>query len=478
MARLGPLQRSPRHLIVWIALAAVGSVGPHLPLSAGGGFRQTPTSSQSVAALAGRLDAYLRPFVETGNLSGVVFVSRRGEVLFEKAYGRADLNSGVPNASNTRFHIASVSKAFTAAAILLLEERGKLRTTDTVANVLEGYPSGEKLRLDHLLAHSAGVPNVSEYPELSAGRYVPYTAAQLVSVFKEKPLDFEPGSRTRYSNSNYILLAHIVEKVSGQSFGDFLDANVVGPLNLRSTVHDADARRVIANLAVGTEPEGLQGVKHVPYLAWSTKTGSGSIVSSASDLCTFASALFDGQFLKPASLDKIVQAKGTFPYGWTDIERLGRKGMGVGGRSPGFISSLEYFPDDGTCVSILTNSYASVGQVIAPDISALVFGGSAAPPPIAYVRPKLGELAAFTGRFQMPEEYYAPGAILTLIDRSEYIEAKWTGGATTIFYPTGADDFVDRMYWAMVRFSRDGSGRVTGFTYDLLQKFTVRKLPD
>ena len=428
-------------------------------------------------ALAARIDTYLRPFVETHNFSGVIQISRGGKVVYQRGYGLAHPAFGIPNTPETRFHIASISKAFTGAAVLLLEDRGKLSTSDPVAKFLPDYPNGDKIRLDHLLVHSSGIPNVHNFPELRTDTYAPYTAESLVATFKDQPLEFEPGSRFRYTNTDYNLLALIIEKVSGQSFGDFLQANISGPLGLNSTVHDGDATVVIKNLAAGTQPEGLQDIQYVPYIAWSTKIGSGSLVSTAGDLCTFAGAVFQGKLLQPSSRAKIMESRGVFPYGWTDRERFGRKAKAVGGRSPGFIANLEYFLDDGTCIAILTNSYSSVGQVIAPDISALALGQQAEPPSIGYLRPRPGQLTEFTGRFQMPANYYLPNALLTLEDRSLYLHAAWEIGLVTVLYPAGGDDFVDRTNWALVRFTRDAEGRVTGFTYKLLQDFAARKLP-
>lgn len=427
--------------------------------------------------LSAAIEAYLRPFVETENFSGVVFVSRGESVLFARGYGLANHEFGVPNTPETRFHIASVSKAFTAAAALLLEEHGTLATSDPVAKFLPEYPRGDSIRIEHLLAHSTGIPNLNDFPEFQREARFPQTATSLVDMFKHTLLDFEPGTAFRYSNSNYMLLALILEEASGQSYGDLLETAVFHPLGLAATTHRGDATRVIDRLASGTEPEGLRGVKHVPYIDWSSKTGNGSLVSAAPDLCRFAAALFGGRLLQPASLAKLMRPGPAFPYGWSDRERFGRKVKGVGGRSPGFISSLEYFLDDGTCISILTNSYSSVGQVVAPDISAIVYGEPVAAPTIAYVRPEPGRLAGFTGRFQMPDDYFVPGAVLTLEDRREYLEARWSTGATTIIYPAGDDDFVDRTYWAMVHFTRDAQGHVTGFTYALLHDFTARKLP-
>ncbi len=426
--------------------------------------------------LAAKIDAYLQPFIKTNNFSGVLCVTRGDKVLFQKGYGMASYEFGVPNTAESRFHIASLSKSFTAAAILLLDERGKLATSDPVSKFLSDYPNGDKIHLEQLLTHSSGIPNINSFPEYNREQRFPHTIEEVVAMFKDKPLDFEPGSRFRYSNSNYNVLALIIEKVSGQGYGDFLKENIFLPLGLSSIVHDGDAKRIIPNRASGTEPDGLRDVKLVSYLDWSIKTGNGSIVTTAGDLCKFANALFGGKLLQPASLTKIIAPGSAFPYGWSDQERFSRKAKSVGGRSPGFIANIEYFLDDGTCITILSNSYSSVAQVIAPDISAIVCGRPAEPGPIAYVRPRAGEFAALIGRYQMPDNYFVPGAILTLHDRRDYIEASWSNGATTIIYPAGGDDFVDRTFWAQVHFTRDAGGQVTGFVYKLLQDFTAKKL--
>src|ERR1700693_2009406 len=181
------------------------------------------------ARLATKIDAYIRPFVESDNFPGAILVARGDEILFSKAYGMAKYELKVPNTPRQRFHLASLTKMFTAAAVLLLEEQGKLSTSDTVAKFLPDYPDGDKILLEHLLRHTAGVPN-ADFSE-GEGR-VRYTTEQLVARFKARPLDSEPASRTRYSNSNYNLLAYIVEKVSGQGYGEYLKANIFDRLGM------------------------------------------------------------------------------------------------------------------------------------------------------------------------------------------------------------------------------------------------------
>ncbi len=357
-------QRSTRQLAVGLLSWALLASG-------------TPAGAQE---LRRKIDAYLKPLVEANNFIGVVYVARGDRVLFEKGYGLANCELSVPNGPETRFHIASVSKAFTAAAILLLEERGKLATSASVATYLPGYPNGDKITLVHLLTHSSGIPNVNNFPDYDRESFFPHTLPQIVSLFRDKPLDFEPGTNHRYSNSNYNLLALVVETVAGQSYGDFLRANIFEPLGLGSTLHDGEASMPIPNRATGMEPQGLRGLKLAPRIDWSIKTGNGSLVTTAADLAKFARSVFEGRLLRPASLAKIMAAGPVFPYGWTDRVRSGRKIKGAGGRSPGFVSNVDYVLADGTCIIVLSNSYSPVAQdPIAPAVEAIVAGESRDP---------------------------------------------------------------------------------------------------
>jgi len=428
----------------------------------------------SDARLAAKIDAYIRPFLEGDNFPGVILVARGDAILLSKAYGMANYELKVANTPRSRFHLASLTKMFTAAAVLLLEEQGKLSTFDTVSKFLSDYPNGDKIRLEHLLTHTAGVPN-ADFSE-GEGR-VRHTLEQLVAKFKDKPLDFEPGSRTRYSNSNYNLLAHIIEKASGRSYGDFLKASIFDRLGMKSTLHDGDASTLIEDRASGTVPAGLHGMKNAPWVEWSTKAGSGSLVSTAEDLARFVRAEFGGTLLKSQSLAKVMEKRPGFPYGWSQGEMFGRKQMAVGGRSPGFITAVQYYPEDETTIIALTNSYSSMAQdPVIGDIAAIVYGQPTKSGPVAPVKPRPGQFAGVAGRYQMPPNYYAPNSVLTLEDRGDYVEARWENGEVNVIYPVSAEECLDRMYWARLRFQRDATGKVTGFAYHLVQDFNARKL--
>jgi CubicO group peptidase (beta-lactamase class C family) len=391
----------------------------------------------------------------------------------------ADYELGVPNSGWSRFHIASVTKAFTAAAILLLEERGKLSLNDSVARYLPGYPNGDRIRIEHLLKHTAGIPNLGSGPEWAREERLPHTTEELVALFKDKPLDFEPGSQTRYSNSNYNLLTLIIEKLSGQSYESFLRDNIWTPLGLRSTSDGSDMTRLVPNRATGTEPDGIRDVRLPRFIDWSGRKGSGSLITTAGDLDRFVDALFGGKLLHSASLANILASAEGFAFGWARGERSGRKEMRSGGRSPGYNASVERYLDDGTTVIVLSNSYSPVVQdsVFLEGVNAAVFGRAPAPPGLLALEVKRGSLSQLAGQYQMPPEYFVPDATLNLFDRGNYLEAVWGDGARNTVYPVGPNRYLDRNFWADLRFTRDSAGRVAGFSYGIAgqQFIAVRK---
>src|SRR2546423_6341480 len=208
-----------------------------------------------------KIDAYLKPYLELNGFSGSILIAKGGRVIFSKGDGMANFEVNVPNTPQTKFHIGSVSKTFTATAIMILQARGKLNVRDPLAKYIPDYPNGDRITLHHLLTNTSGIPNVNNFPEYATQSKFPHTPSDLIPMFRQKPLDFEPGTRGyTESNSNYNLLAYIIEKLSGQTYGEFLKQNIFGPLGLRDTNHDGDASVLIANKASGYVPVGATSV--------------------------------------------------------------------------------------------------------------------------------------------------------------------------------------------------------------------------
>ena len=211
--------------------------------------------------LRNRIEAYLAPFVDSGNFTGAVLISRHGKVLLRQAYGLANYELGVPNSPRMRFHIASVSKPFTAAAILQLQEKGGLRLSDTVSRFLPDFPEGDKIRLENLLTHTSGIRDINDLADYDDFARSPHTPPELVAKFAGLPLQFQPGAKYSYSNSNYNLLALILERVSGESYPDYLRRHIFGPAGMEESGHDGDAATLIPLAAAGYEPAGEKGTR-------------------------------------------------------------------------------------------------------------------------------------------------------------------------------------------------------------------------
>ncbi|WP_412062896.1 serine hydrolase [Rubrivirga sp. IMCC45206] len=326
--------------------------------------------------LAERADALLTSYHDTGLFNGAVLVAEGDSVLYAAGFGEADMSWQIPNTPETRFRIASVTKQFTSALVLQLAEEGLVDLDTPVRAYLPEYPAdqGDRVTVRHLLTHTAGIPNYTGLPEWDSIRRDPFVADSFITVFSRLPLEFEPGSRFRYSNSNYFVLGVLVEHVTGQSYSRALSERLLGPLGLdgSGTADDARARvvegaaRGYVRVAGGFAPESYDNPS-VPYAA-------GMMYSTVGDLFRWTRALHGGQvFRQPETLETMLTSfEGTrYGYGYgiysiplaldTDTVRV----VGHNGGFGAFRSELRYAPEDRVTVVVLDNANAGgdVGAV-------------------------------------------------------------------------------------------------------------------
>jgi len=422
--------------------------------------------SISEGRVAGRIEAYLKPFLDTGNFSGAILVARKGHVLFRRAYGMANYELRAPNSPETRFHIASVSKPFTAMAILQLQERGHLSVGDPISKYVRDFPSGDRITLEHLLTHTSGIPNVNDLPDYDTFARSPHTPAELVAKFANLPLDSQPGTDYRYSNSNYNLLALILEKVSGEPYGDYLKKHILEPVGMKDTGHDGDALRLIPLAASGYDPVGVSSYEKAPYLDWTNKTGNGSLYSTLDDLYRFDRALNTDTLLKKSTRDQyFVEGKGN-RFGWFQRKRAGHRVMSSNGRSPGFTAQLDRFPDEDATVIVLSNSYSTVSQdPIAAALGAIVLGEEPGKPPalkaLSIPQPTL---QSYAGQYQYGPDYFVPNAKVT-VTAEEGSLLLTLGTFRMALVPLSTTEFIDRTFLGHVVISLNEKGKAAGFTY-------------
>lgn len=418
------------------------------------------------ADLGLRVDAYMRPYVESGNFSGNVLVARGDRVLVERSYGQASYELMAPNSARTRFHIASVSKPFTAAAVLLLEQQGRLTLADPLTRFVPDFPNGAAITLRHLLTHTSGLRDINGAPFYEAESRKAQTPESLVRLVKTLEPLAAPGTRYAYSNANYNLLAYVIEHASGKSYGDYLRTAILEPLELRETGHDDRAEALIPNRAMGYAVAGARGMANAPWFDWSVKTGNGSIYTTTRDLHRFVRAMVKGRLLPAGTLDRLLVGTSGFAYGWSAGETAGHKAWTIAGRSPGFAAAVHALPDDDLYVVVLSNLYSTVAQTpIAPDLVAIALGDSVAPPELSIIPVDPATLDALAGRFQGGEDFFFPRVVLDLRRDRDWVVMHWSSGADAILVPIGPDLFLDRTFWAQVRITRDAAGQVQALVW-------------
>ena len=426
-----------------------------------------PALSQTLSdtQVASRVEAYLKPFGETGNLIGTVLVARGGRILFEQSYGMANEERKVPNSSKTRYRIASVSKPFTATAVLQLQERGRVSVSDPVSRFLPDFPNGKRITLDNLLAHTSGIPDINDLPDYDTWARSPHDLRQIVARFAGLPLEFQPGAETRYSNSNYALLALIVEKVSGESYGSYLRQHVFGPAGMRDGGADEERSRPIPSLAFSYTPAGIAGYDKAPQLDWSNKTGSGSLYATADDLYRFDRALKTDTLLESATRQKYFVEGPDNYYGWYIFQRAGHPIMAAKGHGPGVTAELDRFPDDDVTIILLSNSYGTVSQSpIAGDLAAIVFGKEVPAPALQTVKIPESVLASYAGEYQFGADYsFSPNAKFKLSARGGFLVMEIEDRHSPVV-PLSKTDFLERDFFGRIAMVVDADGKVTGLT--------------
>jgi CubicO group peptidase (beta-lactamase class C family) len=328
-----------------------------------------PAAAPVPAGVPERLRARLAQAV-AGGFSGAVIVARGDQVLLREAHGLADAERGVPNTPTTKFRIASITKQFTAAAILVLQRDGKLDVQDPLCKHLEACPvAWRPVTLHHLLTHTSGVP---EYltPHFMRAAGQPRTIAALLAVVRESPLEFEPGSRFAYSNSGYVLLGQVIGRVSGQPYERFLRAAVLDPLGLKDTGYPDPA----------APPEGLaadharlgERVTLVAPLHPSNARAAGALYSTVDDLHRWSRAL-DGDALLPPALREAMfrsehggQLGGLridgYGYGWAVSETGDGRAASHGGNGIGSRAAVWRFADHAAFVAVLSNRHGGAGE--------------------------------------------------------------------------------------------------------------------
>ena len=330
-----------------------------------------PALAQDTAA---RLDQAVQNYVKDKTFMGSVLVAKDDAILLNKGYGMANLEWGIPNAPNTKFRLGSITKQFTAAAILLLEERGKLSTSDPIKKHIPDAPAAwDAITIHHLLTHTAGLHNFTAMPVHRQIRREAQTVDDVVKAFRDEPLDFPVGSKMAYSNSGYLVLGLLIEKLGGGSYAAFVKDNLFAPVGMNDSGYDSNTL-VIERRASGYTPTKT-GIVNAEFVHMSVPHGAGALYSTTEDMLKWERALFGGKVLSAASLKKMqTPALDNYAYGLVMAPHLGRARVWHNGGINGFNTSMAYYPETKLTIIVLANLNGKVPDFLVGQLASIALG--------------------------------------------------------------------------------------------------------
>lgn len=315
------------------------------------------------------------------NGPGVSFlIAKDGKSIYEAAFGMADLELSIPMTKSNVFEIGSITKQFTAISILMLEEQGKLKVEDEITKYIPDYPTkGKKITIHHLLNHTSGIKsytNMTNFMEISR---IDMTPEKLIDVFKDEPMDFEPGEQFLYSNSGYIILGHIIEVASGQTYEDFVEKNIFKNIGMTKSLYGHN-NELIPNRASGYS-ENQNGYSNANYISMTIPYAAGSLMSTTEDLLIWQNALNNHELIKKSSYEKAIHGSTLnngehipYGYGLGEVNINGSTSIQHGGGIFGYTTMGIYLPEEKVYVLGLTNCDCKNISTITSTIAAIVIG--------------------------------------------------------------------------------------------------------
>lgn len=413
------------------------------------------------ALFAVSVDALLAPFYQPGGPGAAVLVTRAGKTMFRQAYGMACLAQQQPMTPETTFRLGSISKQFTAVAILMLAEEGKLSIHDEITRFLPDYPAqGRRITIEHLLTHSSGIVSFTDKDDFEANITRDVTVSEMIDSFKDDKLEFTPGTAFSYNNSGYYLLGALIEKVSGMSYASFVEKRIFIPLGMNATCHEGHERSPQHKAAGHTRHGG--GFGPCDPMSMSQAYAAGALVSTVDDMARWEQAIASGKLISAASWAKAFTpyrlADGSacaYGHGWEIGTLRQRPMLAHGGGINGFMTFALRLPENALFVAVLSNADDGIvdPEYLAQKVAAMALGD----PFVDFEEITLdtATLDAYAGVY----------AINAAEQRTFWREAgqllmQRTGGDITPVHAHSGDGFFIRNTLIHLQFVRDAAGTV------------------
>lgn len=412
-----------------------------------------------------QLKAYLNEQGFNNDSPGLsLLIAKNGTTIYKVGLGMADLENKVKVSPNHVFEIGSITKQFTAVSILMLEEQGKLSVTDDITKYIEDYPTqGKTITIHHLLNHTSGIKSYTNMPSFREHARTDMTPVELIQVFKNEPMEFDPGTQYNYNNSGYILLGHIIEIVSNQSYADFIKTNIFDPLGMSNSYYGS-MTQIIPNRARGYS-ETESGFRNANYLSLTLPYAAGSIMSTTEDLLKWQNAINAHTLISENTLNKAINGSKLnngddipYGYGWIKGNIRGSRTYEHSGGIFGYSTNGIFLPEENIYVIGLTNCDCGNVGAITTNVAAIALGKPFPKKEDAVVLRK-EQLAKWIGAYE-----FDGGVIRHITLKDNQLFSQREGSTNLKIYPMTETNFIFDGGDVSYDFYMENDKRMTKFT--------------
>jgi CubicO group peptidase (beta-lactamase class C family) len=433
------------------------------------GIKSEAQTLSSKTEISDKANLYLTTLTNLNRFSGTVLIARDGNIIINRGYGFANLEHKVLNDTNTIYSLKSVTKQFTAMAILMLQEEKKLNVKDSICKYLTDCPAIWKgITIHQLLSHSSGIPEYADFPGYYIKRKTFTALSDLIKTFKDKNLEFKPGEKFQYSNSNYVLLEQILETVAQKSYGLYLADHIFTSLKMNNTGF-YQRQRLAKGIAEGYTWQS-DTLKVADYVSLFEDDAAGGLFSTTDDLLKWDQALYKADLISKKSLEKMFTPyKGDYGYGWFIENKFNRKWINHTGGGKGAQTQISRFPEEKITIIVLSNFDRTNIENVTEDLAAIVFEEPyELPKPYTGVTVNPEILNDYAGEYELSSNLVFKVFIEdgNLIGQLTWRKDKMVPLSETSFYMKNFD--------VEIRFFRNTEGKVDYLTWDRGKK--VKKI--
>lgn len=430
-------------------------------------FAVVPLSCRAASdtnQLRAKIDQYMYATEKVDHFMGSILVAQNGKIILAKGYGMANLKKRIPNTAETEFRIGSVTKQFTAMSILMLQAKGKLNVQDHICKYVSECPKDWKpITIYELLTHTSGIPNFTSFPNYRKLQIQQTTPTQLLNDFKSKPLNFKPAAKFEYSNSGYEVLGYIIQRISGESYRNFLQQHIFGPLGMKNSGYDS-SHPTSRNHAKGYISTN-NGYRPAQFVNMTVPYSAGALYSTVQDLYTWDRTLEASKML-PKPLHEQMFAPHVaigksgrvhYGFGWMITYEFGHKEYFHNGGIQGFTSVNSWFPNQHAYVIVLNNVTSHRVAWIAHELTAILFSKKYQIPQVHHaITLPPDQMQKFVGQYRLSPNFEIK---ITLV--GDQLKEQATRQPVFPIYPESKTEFFLKVVDAQISFITNDKGQVT-----------------